>query len=281
MKRLLCLTFPFFFFLTGQSQDPKGKEYLLKMMDAIEKVNTASYTLHMHERVADKFRDSEFKVKINVKPYKLYAMSIYPHNGAEALLVTGENNHKILINPNRFPYINISLLPQSSILRKNHHYTMSDVGFSYIEKILKGYLKRDGDAFYKVLRFTENIDFNNRSYYMLEMDYPTYDIINYTVKEGETISTIAGHLLVNDYKILSLNPQVDGYDGVKAGDVIKVPNAFSRKIVLYLDKSNLLPMVQNVYDEKGLFGRYEIHEFILNPAFSQDEFTAGFNGYGF
>jgi hypothetical protein len=281
MKRLLWFTFLTFLFHAGHGQDPKGKEYLLKMMDAIERVNTASYTLLMHERVSDKFRDSEFKVKLHVKPYKLYALSIYPHNGAEALLVTGENNHKILINPNRFPYINISLSPQSSMLRKNHHYTLNDVGFAYIEKILKGYLKRDGDEFYKVLRFTENIEFNGKSYYMLEMDYPTYAVINYTVKEGEDISSIAEHILVNDSKILSLNPQIDGYDGVKAGDVIKVPNAFSRKIVLYLDKTNLLPMVQNVYDEKGLFGRYEIHDFILNPVYSQDEFSSGFKGYGF
>jgi outer membrane lipoprotein-sorting protein len=281
MKRLLCFLFLFFLFHSGYCQDPKGKEYLLKMLDAIEKVNTAGYTLHMHERVGDKFRDSEFKVKLNVRPYKLYALSVYPHNGAEALLVAGANNQKILINPNRFPYLNLSLSPFSSILRKNHHYTLNDVGFSYIEKILKGYLKRDGDEFYKILRFYENIDFNSKQYYMLEMDYPVYSITNYTVKAGETISSIAEHLLVNDYKILSLNPQIEGYDGVKAGNVIQVPNAFARKIVLYLDKTTLLPMVQNVYDEKGLFGRYDIRDFILNPSFGPDEFTAGYNGYRF
>src|SRR3954468_17470899 len=103
MRLSLALVFFFIFRSTGFSQDAKGKEYLFKMLDAIATVKTASYDLFLHERIPVKFRDSEFHVKLNVKPFMLYALSIHPHDGAEALLHDGDP--KVLINPNSFPFI--------------------------------------------------------------------------------------------------------------------------------------------------------------------------------
>jgi len=281
MKSLCIFSFLLFFTLSATAQDSKGKEYLYKMLDAIENVKTARYELLLHERIQDRFRDSEFQVKLNVRPFRLYARSNYPNMGAEALLNGVTDSRKVLINPNRFPYINLNLNSHSSMLRKNHHYTLHEVGFAYIEKILRGYIRKEGDGFYRTLRFVENIEFNGKNYHMLEMDYQSYNIVDYTVENDENISTIADKLLVNDYKILSLNPQVGFYDDVEGGQVIKVPSAFARRIVLYLDKTTLLPFIQNVYDENGLFGRYEIKNFVLNPTFEPEEFSSSYNGYGF
>ena len=281
MRVLLTFLFLFFQVAISPAQDLKAKVYLYKMLDAISRVKTATYTLTLHERVPNKFRDSEFKVKLDVNPFKLYALSNHPNPGAEALLIDGKNNMKALINPNRFPYVNLCLSPQCNLLRKNHHYTFNEIGFSYIQKILTGYLRNDSVTFYKTLHFYENIAYAGQQYYMLEMDYPSYSFVDYTVKEGETLTTIADKLLVNDYKILISNPKLSYYDDVKPGQVIKVPNAFARKIVLYLDKTTMLPLIQTVYDEQGLFGRYEIHNFNLNPVFAPDEFTETYAGYHF
>lgn len=264
-----------------KAQDQKARECLFKMLDAISHLTTARYNLFLHERIGSIYRDSEFEVKLSSKPFKLYALSKQPNPGAEALFIDGFNNQKILINPNRFPYINISLSISSSLLRKNHHYTMTDIGFSYIEKLLKGYIRHDSASFYKTLRFYPGIEYLGRTYLMLEMDYPNYSYVDYKVQADENITSIANKLLVNDYKILSLNPGISYYDDVKPGQMIKVPNAFARRIVLYIDKESFLPLVQSVYDEKGLFGRYEMRNFKLNPLFDPAEFTSKYKGYRF
>lgn len=280
-KRQILLSWLLFISSTLFAQQNRAIGYLQQMLHAIEQVKTATYDLVLHERINTQFKESEFKIKLMVMPYKLYAVSAYPNTGAEALLIKGNNNNKALINPNRFPFINISLNAQSNLLRKNHHYTFLDVGFSYVEKIVKGYIKRDSLQFYKALRFYENMEYNNKEYYILEINYPDYTYVTYTALKGETLTDIANKLLVNDYKILSINPQIKYYDEVKAGQKIKVPNVFAKKIVLYLDKTTLLPLVQNVYDEMGLFGRYEMRKFILNPIFEKDEFVSTFRGYRF
>ncbi len=281
MKRYLLLILFIPLTVPVSSQDLKAKEYLLRMLDSIDRLVCASYNIKLHERVGDNFRDSEFNVKLFVRPFKLYAKSLYPNEGAEALLVDGFNNQKALINPNRFPFINLSLAANSSLLRKNHHYTLYDMGFSYLERVLKGYLKQDSLAFFKILRFSPNLEYAGRQYYLLEMDYPDFSYVDYKVKPDENICSIAAQLLVNDYKILSINPQLKSYDDVRPGQVIRVPNAFARKIVLYLDKTTLLPLIQTVYDDQGLFGRYEMRNFQVNPVLDKSEFTTRFPGYGF
>jgi len=50
---------------------------------------------------------------------------------------------------------------------------------------------------------------------------------------------------------------------------------------LYIDKTNYLPVVQIIYDDKGLFGQYEYNSLIVNPVFAPDEFTSKFKDYKF
>ena len=56
---------------------------------------------------------------------------------------------------------------------------------------------------------------------------------------------------------------------------------FARKIVFYVDLQSHLPLVQEIYDEKGFFEKYEYKSFVLNPAFDPQEFTSEYKDYGF
>ena len=228
-----------------------------KMMKGIEEVRTASYVLNLEERVFDKIHDCGYIIKLQVNPMKIYTYCVNPNPGAEALYVENTNSNKILINPNRFPYINLSLSVNSMLLRKNHQYTMVQLGFDYLHDILNNYIKIQKQDFFRRLTVKENIIYEKKEYYVLEIDNPDFGYINYKVQAGENIISIAKKFLVNDHMILELNKDISDYDNVSPGQVITIPNSFAKQIKFYIDKTNFLPLVQIIYDDKGFYTKIE------------------------
>ena len=103
---------------------------------------------------------------------------------------------------------------------------------------------------------------------------------NYTVKEKENVSAVAHNNYVSDYMLMAVN-KLRNYDAVKPGQVIKVPVTYGKKIVLYLDSNNHLPLMQMIYDEAGLYEKYEFKSFVLNPKFTDEDFSPKNKKYGF
>ena len=71
------------------------------------------------------------------------------------------------------------------------------------------------------------------------------------------------------------------FTSVKAGQVIKVPITYAKRIVVYIDKLTYLPIYQELYDTKGLMATYEYHNLVVNPVIAPEEFTKGYKDYGY
>lgn len=249
------------------------------MMKAVEQINTSTFTITIEERVFDKYLKSRHHVKLQTKPFKTYLKSEYPDKGAEVLYIEGANNGKALINPNKFPFMNVNLHPGSSLLRKNHQYTVAQMGFGHLYQILRGYERKEHEKFFQKLHVSKSTE--NNSEFILEIHNNEFGYMNYKVMKGETLTTIAEKFLLNDQMILALNPGCDYYDDVRPGQVITIPNSFGKRIVFYNDKKTGLPLKQIIYDDKGLFSKVEFTSFVLNPVFRDNEFSREFQGYGF
>ncbi len=275
----------FFFLLTGYSvmaQKPISPDEMFnRMMQGIEQVRTATYLLEVQERVFTKNSTSNYIVKLQTEPLKIYTYCVKPNPGAEALYVDGKNSNKILINPNRFPYINISLSVNSMLLRKNHQYNMKQLGFDYLHDLLGEYDVKLGKDFRKRFSTVGTIQYKNKEYYQLEILNPDFGYVNYTVVKGDNVSSIARKFLCNDHMILEVNPDISDYDDVSIGQVIKVPNSFAKKITFYIDKVHFLPLVQIIYDEQGFYTKIEFSSFVFNPMIKDEEFTKGYPKYHF
>lgn len=280
LKRLFIVLL-FFSTLTKAQPSPQAVELFEKMMDGIDQVKTATYVLNLEERVFDKRVKCEYIVKLHVKPIKIYTFLINPNPGAEALYVEGTNSNKILVNPNTFPYLNLNLSVNSMLLRKHHQYTMLQLGFSYLHDMLQQYAINDPKDFFGSLSVKENVLFNKREYFVLEINNPSFAYVTYKVQNNENVTQIARKLLVNDHMILEANREITDYDDVKAGQIIKVPNSFAKKIVFYIDKVNYLPLVQTIYDDKGFYTNIVFSSFILNPVIKDEEFTRNYSKYNF
>jgi LysM repeat protein len=251
------------------------------MMTSIAKVKTCTYVLNMDERVYDKPCHAEYIAKVNVDPPKIYVYSVKPNPGAEALYVENANSNKILVNPNRFPFITLSLSVNSMLLRKNHQYNILQMGFSYLYEVLKKNADKNGEKFYSALSVKEDVVYNKKEYHVLEINNPEFGYVTYKVQPGDNVTSIADKHLVNDHMILEINDNISDYYDVKPGQVIRIPNSYARKIVLYLDKNSHLPLVQTIYDDKGLYSRIAFSSFILNPNLPKEEFHRNFPKYKF
>lgn len=51
--------------------------------------------------------------------------------------------------------------------------------------------------------------------------------------------------------------------------------------MVYIDKQNYFPIYQEMWDNKGVFEKYEFKDLKVNPNYAADEFSSGFSGYNF
>lgn len=284
-KKFLILFLLFTFFISISAINPHEthsvKQIINNMFLSVSKIKTLKFKLKKKERIESELSLGEQEVKFNRLPKMAYTKIMAPNSGVEVLYVEGQNSNKALVNPNGFPYVTLTLDPYGNSMRKNNHHTLHEIGFDYVNSIISYIAKKSEAQFDKYFIYKGDTVFNNRPCYKILIDYIPYAYVNYTVKQGENITKIAYNQFISDYMVLQLNKKLDDYDDVEAGDVIKIPNAYARKTVLFIDKENYLPLVQMMYDENGLYASYEFYNVQVNPSIAGEEFSKNFKGYRF
>jgi outer membrane lipoprotein-sorting protein len=272
-----ALVAAFFCFLSVQLPAQNAAEVVDKMLSAISRIKTISYTTRVQERIDGKQDPGTNQVKLNVKPFKVYVKV----SSAEVLFVEGKNNNKALVKSNSLPYINLSLDPMGSTLRKSQHHTLYEVGFSYFGNIIQDAVKKAGDDFENIFTLKGTIKWEDRDCFVILLENKDFKFIPYVVQPGEDLVSIARTRHLSEYMILERNREVKDYYSVKPGQEILIPTSYAYKTIVYVDKQHFLPVVQIVFDDRGIFERYEFTNIRLNPQFAPDEFNKDFKGYGF
>jgi len=269
------------FFLLGLplswSQSPKS--IIIEMIQSADELVGFTAEITKEERIEGELVKQITAVKLIRKPFQLYLNQRYPKKGVEILLREGYD--RVLINPNAFPWINLSLDPYGGLMRRNQHHTVYDSGFDLMSGILHRELARIGTDTSEHIFYSGIVDWQGRPAFLIEMTNPSYRAITYRVQLGEDLNLIAKKLNINEYAILELNEDVDYYDDVSPGQEIKVPSSYAKKMELYIDKEFMLPLGIIVYDANGIFEQYAYSKFILNPKFAKDEFTSEYKKYGY
>ena len=213
------LTLSFFisiFILNVKCQDISFKKELIdNMINAIENQNDLEFIMERKERNKKGFHKGSFYAKMRNKPFKLYIKNFKPKEGSEILYIDGENNNKALINPNFFPYINISMRPENSLLLAGGHHCVKELGFSFINKTFKNYQRIYGDNFYKMMEYEGIYKWKDRRCYKLTIDYKDYKILQYNANEGESMYDIARRDFLNIGKLREYNPNLDADEQLK------------------------------------------------------------------
>jgi hypothetical protein len=281
VKIFSCLAFAGIFLSLSPEKNvqevPDVKKVINNLLAAVPKIETLKWNLKVIERIKGKPKPYGSSVKLKLKPRKLY-INI---KGTEVLWVSGENNGKALVNPNSFPYVNLNLDPMGSLMRQDQHHTINEMGFNYLSEIIKQFVLRAGDKFYECFKYEAEEEHNYQKCHKITINNPSFGFVDYKVLKGENIISIARKLYVGEYMILEANPSCSGYNDVKEGQVIKVPNSYAKFVIIYIDKLYSVPVGISVSDDKGLYEQYDYFFLQVNPKFDDLEFTKDYKEYKF
>ncbi len=278
MKKAVLLLL-FFLNFTGQSQQLKPLQLILAMHDSIEAIKTVRFKVVAVERIQGNYVKVVSENKIQTKPRKLYLLN--REKKLEILYVEGVHNNKAVVKPNIFPYFTLTLNPQGSLMRKNQHYSINELGFDFIGKTIELALSKEKENIAKSISYIGMQTKNGHKCHLFVYETEKFIYTDYITKDKETVASITAKLHVNDYIIRTKNNLYGEFGNLKTGTKLKVPLYYCKKAVFYLDEKTLLPVNVSVFDDIGLLENYDFTDIILNKPIDPKEFTEDYKDYHF
>jgi hypothetical protein len=267
--------------LSSAKLNTPSRTVLDKMYNAIDRASHVSYTMRSEERMHGKMIKKHMKFKVKHSPKKVYMKD--QDTGVELLYVKGWNGDNAYINPNGFPWMNVSLDIFSHRVRKDGHHTVLHAGFSYVNKLMRHVekeIRARGDKVEDYIKLEGDVNYFGRSCYRMLLENPKFAYKSYRCSKSESLYALSERLNLSEYMIMEKNNMGFGAK-VKAGQTIQIPNSFAKKVVIYVDKATYMPVYQLIYDNEGLFEKYEFTDVKINPSVSSGEWTTNCSSYGF
>jgi hypothetical protein len=276
---LLCVSFFSFKILKPFGEKPNCMTLLRAMTDSIDKIKDMRFHLKSLERIGDKYLSADSDIKLAVNPRKMYFIN--PSKKLEILYRSGEHGENALVKPHVFPYTSLYLDPNGSLMRKNQHYTVNELGFNFISKTIKSILVKDKEKTLKNMIYLGIVNKSGQPCHMIMYDNKEFVYFDYKVGKNESVSSIALKNYLSDFMIRSKNELHSYYGDVKEGKVLKLPSNYCRKATIFISEKTLLPVALNIYDENDLWESYEYSNVKVNTGITPEEFTRGFKDYHF
>ena len=269
MRFLLVLFLPVFYFLNPVTEE-KPVFLLQQMQDSIKKVRTLKMKIAALERIDKSFVSARSEIKLQQSPHRLYFVN--KEKKLEILFDATLDKEKALVKPHVFPYVSMWLDPRGGLMRKNQHYTINELGFSFIGNAILLTLRKDPEGI-KNFKYHGKVVKNGSSCYLLEYENKEYSYTDYVVGEHETATTIAYKLIVNDYLLRYRNNLLNDFGFIKKGTILKVPTLYCKKAVIWLEEKRMLPISISLYDDTGFFESYEFTDVQVNPTLTDMDFS--------
>jgi hypothetical protein len=246
-----------------------------RLTTAIQALKSIRCDAEARERIGSKTVPDFTTMKITFNPYRMYLKN---RKGVEVLYVTGQNDNEAFVYPAAFPYVTLSLNPNGSLMRKGQHHTVLQAGFGMIADLLNGPDGRGDNGYTRSFRYAGDSTAQGRACHILRSDYPQFRYVPYRVGKNETITAVADRFGCGEYRILERNDlSIDSK--LAEGQVLQVPNAYGRRVIVVVDAKTYLPASVTVYDDRGLYEKYTFLNTVANQPIPLAEFSKGYKGY--
>ncbi len=253
------------------------QQLISQLSTAIQNLKSLRCTADARERIGNKYVPDRSLMKLSFNPLRVY---IKNGKGVEVLYVAGQNNGDAWVYPNAFPYVTLSLDPNGALMRKGQHHTVLQAGFGTIAELLEGSASRPDKSFNHSFRYAGDTTVQGRPHYILRSDYPQFRYVAYKAGRNETPATVAARFGCGEYRVLERNKLSVG-EKLDEGQVLQVPNVYARRTIVLVDPKTFLPSSVAVYDDQGLFEKYDFLNVVANQPIPAAEFTKGYSGYKF
>ena len=263
------------------SQTNNSAYHIVKeMIEQNIEIQTLSYTLAKYERIDGDLIEQITASKIKFIPFTVYMKQQLPKDGLEVLF-GNEFNNNLYVNPAGFPWFNITLDPMGSRARDDQHHTVYQSGFTYFVDILNNLMTKYGEETYELVERFEDEVHKGKECYSIKFINPHFKYEQYKVLSGEDLNDIAKKFNLSEHMILELNNDIDDYDDIEQGQLIKLPNDYCSEMTILIDQKELYPVLVKVYDDKGLYEKYEYSNVTINPTFDTNDFSQENPDYNF
>jgi hypothetical protein len=252
-------------------------QLISQLTAAIQSLKTLRCQANAQERIGGKYHADKSTMKLGFSPLRVYLKN---GKGIEVLYVTGQNGGDAWVNPNAFPYVTLSLDPNGALMRKGQHHTALQAGFGTITDLLEGSAARPDKSFNRSFRYAGDTTVMGHASYILRSDYPQFRYVAYKVGKNETPATVAARFGCGEYRVLERN-KLDIGQKLTEGQTLQVPNAYGRHTLIAVDQKTFLPNSVAVYDDQGLFEKYDFFDVIANQPIPAAEFSKDYKSYHF
>lgn len=253
------------------SKNISASEILQRMIDSTENIKTIKFQLISLERVRTKYLKATAEVKISYYPSKIIYFKD-PKRKIEVTYKEGKNNNKAYVKHPLLPF-GLFLDPSGSMMKKDHHYTIHELGFQYIANTIQIALSKEKEKYLNHLHYLGIHEKNGKQCYVLMYESSNFDYIPYLVQKKETVTSISKKLNLNEYIIRDKNNLYDEFGYLKTGSTILIPKMYCKKAFLYIDTNTYLPISVNIYDDKGLLESYDYFDVEKNIFIHQNEYN--------
>jgi hypothetical protein len=275
---VLCALVALSFINRTNNADVKPAKILAHMLDTIKAIKTLRVHINATERANTGFLTAQSEIKLQSAPRRLYFIN--RQKKLEILYNPSETSNKALVKTHVFPYITMNLDPTGSLMRKNQHYTINELGYEFIGTSMSLTLSKDKEGINN-MKYIGMVSKNGYNCYLLQYENKNYEYTEYTVQAKETASSIAIKLCVNDYLLRDKNNLLNDFGYLKKEKKLLVPTLYCKKAILYIDQKMYLPVSISLYDDKGLFENYDFHNIEINKHIKPEEFSRSYKDYTF
>jgi outer membrane lipoprotein-sorting protein len=256
-------------FTTGLLNAQPDPETLLKNADeAVRQYNQLSFTFHYKERFRGRgIVEGDMDMKIMEGPDKMvYVRARKPE---KAQLIWGVHEGKVWVNKG----LKLKLNPFNNLLMKNSHHPLYRAGFQRTRDIIMQTYEARKEDVNNMVQVKGSVTFDGRDCWHVVLTDHNYRIVDYVVKDGDNLVSLAEARAIPEMRILELNPKVKGYFGLTPGETIRIPTSYGKITILYVDKQTYLPLYQRVEDDLGLFTEYKHYDMNVNPGLTESDFV--------
>ncbi len=233
------------------AQDPI--DLLKKFSSSVDKNTCLQYVQKSQERISKKgMVDQYLELQVKEGPNKIVNANVTKPKSAKLWYEKNARNGNVKTNK-----LGLILHPLHSQLMADSQHPITNAGFMVTRSIIyRTYKERANDP---AMSYAVNgsVNFDGKDCYKITIEDAGFNTSkSYTAKEGENLVDIGKKLNVSHQRIKELN-NLKSYKDVEAGEKLKVPSSYFKKVITYLDKSTFLPLKITVYDDLGMLATYD------------------------
>ena len=263
--------------------DPR--QILHAMARAVDDVRDYTMTLISQEWNGDGMGPAETLATKWARPFKVYFKRLSePHRGREILFAHGWNSDKLKVSVRAWPVnLRVNLNPHGDLAMTDCKHPVDESSLVYlINAVLDNFRRAEerGEAMAED-RGRERI--LGRDCHRVRI-FTSQSVTSYTLARGETLWDVEKKFDAAIAPLLHANRDLGWTTpgDAKPGQTIRVPRYYAARIDLWIDDTLLLPLVAEIYDERGaIFERFEHRDLRVNVGLGPQDFSPSNPAYSF